>query len=226
MHGARDRQKAGRKMATMDKPGMAARRPLAAMRRLAGFLGDLVSDRRGVAAIEFAFIAPLLLMLYLVTMEVAQGIDTNKKVSRVGSMVADLVTQQPREITTTVLDPIMRIGEAILQPYNRSRPTIIITGITIDKDAKAEVAWSRKMIDGVFSRDAVKGTPADVDDRLKIPGTFLVRVSSQLDYQPVMTWNAKQKTTLGLLGAFDNIDMGEVYYLRPRMTSEILCTNC
>ncbi|MBE0692234.1 MAG: pilus assembly protein, partial [Aquamicrobium sp.] len=71
-------------------------------------LGGVIADRRGVAAIEFAFIAPLLLMLYFVTMEVAQGIETNKKVSRVGSMVADLVTQQSREISTSDLDPIMR----------------------------------------------------------------------------------------------------------------------
>ncbi|WP_342214186.1 TadE/TadG family type IV pilus assembly protein [Aminobacter anthyllidis] len=54
----------------------------------------LIGDKRGVAAIEFAIIAPLLLSLYFVTMEVSQGIETNKKVSRVGSMVADLVTQQ------------------------------------------------------------------------------------------------------------------------------------
>ena len=54
----------------------------------------LFSDKRGVAALEFALIAPLLLSMYFVTMEVAQGIEANKKVGRVGSMVADLVTQQ------------------------------------------------------------------------------------------------------------------------------------
>ena len=211
-------------MATMDRHRMAAGRLPKAIKRLAGFL----ADRRGVAAIEFAFIAPLLLMLYLVTMEVAQGIETNKKVSRVGSMVADLVTQQSREITTNELDPIMRIGEAILQPYNRTRPTIVITGITITTDTQpqAKVAWSRQMINGVFSRAANNDTLTDVPETLKIPGTFLVRVSSKLDYRPVIAWNAQQKTTLGLLGAFDNINMNEVYYLRPRMTPEILCTNC
>ena len=53
-------------------------------------------DRRGVAAVEFALIAPLLLSMYFVTMEVSQGIEANKKVGRVGSIVADLVTQQQR----------------------------------------------------------------------------------------------------------------------------------
>jgi len=52
-------------------------------------------DRSGVAALEFALIAPLLLALYFVTMEVAQAIEVNKKVGRVGSMIADLVAQMP-----------------------------------------------------------------------------------------------------------------------------------
>jgi Flp pilus assembly protein TadG len=38
----------------------------------------LIPDRRGVAAVEFALVAPLLLCMYFVTMEVAQGIEANK----------------------------------------------------------------------------------------------------------------------------------------------------
>jgi len=193
--------------------------------RLAAFL----RDRKGVAAIEFAFIAPLLLTLYFVTMEVAQGIETNKKVSRIGSMVADLVTQQHSETTKDVIEPIMEIGEAILQPYGRTRPTIEITGIEITKEAtpRAIVKWSRKMVNGAFSQGEQKETEIeDVPDELKIADTFLVRVSAQLNYLPVVAWTAEQRTSLGLLGAFGNIGMDEVYYLRPRMSSKIICTDC
>ena len=91
-------------------------------------LRRLIGDERGVAAIEFAFIAPVLLSLYFVTMEVSQAIEVNKKVGRVASMVADLVTQQT-EIRPTELDAILKIGESILQPYNRSKPTITVTAI-------------------------------------------------------------------------------------------------
>ena len=199
-------------------------KPRGLMMRLAAFL----RDRKGVAAIEFAFIAPLLLTLYFVTMEVAQAIETNKKVSRIGSMVADLVTQQHSETTKAVIEPIMEIGEAILQPYGRTRPTIEITGIEITKDAtpRAVVKWSRKMVNGAFSLGPAKDTETDVPAELKIADTFLVRVSAQLDYRPVIAWTAEQRTNMGLLGAFDNIDMDEVYYLRPRMSNKILCTDC
>lgn len=208
----------------MDDHRKTTARPGGMMTRLAAF----ARDRKGVAAVEFAFVAPLLLSLYFVTMEVAQAIDTNKKVSRVGSMVADLVTQQPGETYKKDIEPIMQIGEAILQPYGRTRPTIEITGIeiTAGENPKAIVKWSRKMVDGAFSVAEAAGTEVSVPDTLMIAGTFLVRVSSQLDYRPVLTWTAENRANIGLLGGFDNINMAEVYHLRPRMTNQILCKDC
>ena len=93
---------------------------------------SLAGDRRGVAALEFALVAPLLLSLYFVTMEVAQAIETNKKVSRAASMVADLVTQQ-QTITKSELEAIMTIGVSTIQPYNRSQLSIAVTAIVIQR---------------------------------------------------------------------------------------------
>ncbi|MBX3578256.1 MAG: pilus assembly protein [Rhizobiaceae bacterium] len=190
-------------------------------------LRRLLGDRRGVAAVEFAFIAPVLLSLYFVTMEVAQGIETNKKVSRVGSMVADLVTQQ-QSITKSELEAIMTIGSSILQPYNRSKPKIIITAIEITNETtpKVKVVWSRKLVNGTYSVDAAAGTITTVPSKLIVKGSFLVRVESSLSYSPVITWSASQKEGLGLTAAFDGISMKESYYLRPRMSTSIPCSNC
>lgn len=195
--------------------------------RLRGRLSHLARDRRGVAAVEFAFIAPLLLCMYFVTMEVAQGIETNKKVSRVGSMVGDLVTQQ-QSTTKTEIDAIMAIGEALLEPYGRSNPEIIITAIEITDEAspKVKVVWSRKLKDGVASAGAAAGTATSVPASLKIRNSFLIRTESRLEYEPVITWAAESKQPLGLASAFDGISMGETYYHRPRMSHSIPCSNC
>lgn len=197
-------------------------------RRLRRKAGALAGDRRGIAALEFALVAPLLLSMYFVTMEVSQGIETNKKVSRVGSMVADLITQQPQSITQAEIDAIMAIGESTLQPYNRSTGSIVVTAIEITNDTtpKVQVAWSRQMVNGAFSVAADKGDPTTVPAALNIKGSFLIRVESQLNYKPVITWAAEGKETLGLASAFDNIQMGETYYLRPRMSQTITCGDC
>lgn len=195
--------------------------------RLRAAAGGFLRARSGVAAIEFAFIAPVLLSLYFVTMEVSQAIEVNKKVGRVGSMVADLLTQQ-QSITRSEVDAILKIGESILQPYNRSDGTIVVTAIQVtDEDSpKVEVVWSRKLDNGTTSQALAPGSTTTIPDTLKIRNTFLIRVESQLAYEPVITWAADQKQVLGLAAAFDGISMSERYYLRPRMSQTVPCSDC
>jgi Flp pilus assembly protein TadG len=201
-----------------------------AHRKVANFCSGAVrfcKDRRGVAAIEFAFIAPVLLAMYFVTMEVSQGIETNKKVSRISSMVADLVTQRS-SVTEDDLRAIMDIGASTLQPYNRSVPTIMVSEISISDEAtpRATVVWSRKIDGGPIEIGKKAGDPATVPDSLKIPGTSLIRVETGLVYKPMITWDSDRKQAAGLSAAFDSISMSETYYLRARMSPTVDCSDC
>lgn len=190
-------------------------------------LRRLWDNRRGVAAIEFALIAPLLLTMYFVTMEVAPAIDTSKKVGRSASMIADLITQQ-QAVTATDIEAIMQIGNATLQPYSRTKLTVTVTAIEItDEDApKVKVSWSRRMEDGAYSRPFTVDSPTTVPTALKVRNSFLVRVQTKLRYTPMIAWSDDAKEATGLLAAFSEINMGETYYLRPRMSSKVTCTGC
>ncbi|MER8372227.1 TadE/TadG family type IV pilus assembly protein [Mesorhizobium sp. M1406] len=176
------------------------------------------SDRRGIAAVEFALIMPILLIMYFVTMEASQAIETSKKVSRIGSMVADLVTQQTSVVKADV-EGIMKIGTVTLQPYSRSAPSITITAIQVSADGtKALVVWSRKLVAGVASPGAVATTETTVPASLKVANTFLIRVESNLVYEPVIQ--------LALTSVFNKLPMGETYYLRPRRSVTVPCGDC
>ena len=191
------------------------------------WIARAASDRRGVAAVEFALVAPLLLCMYFVTMEVSQAIETNKKVSRISSMVADLATQQT-STSMAELKGIMEIGQLLLTPYYRSKAEIYITAIEVTNDVppKAKVFWSVKLIKGEASKYSTKGDLAEIPETLKTPGSFLVRVWTHLDYQSVIAWTAESKTPTGLMAIIDPILMNETYYLRPRMASQITCSDC
>ncbi|MBZ9671191.1 TadE/TadG family type IV pilus assembly protein [Mesorhizobium sp. ES1-3] len=198
---------------------------------IAGLWGKSVrfwSNRRGVAAVEFALIAPILLVMYFMTMEASQAIETSKKVSRVGSMVADLVTQQPT-IVKADLDAIMKIGSVTLQPYNRSTPNITITAIqvTTDTPPKVNVVWSRKVVNGVYSIATALPATTTVPTTLKVAGTFLIRVESNLNYTPIIGWTTDSPQKLGMTPSLTTtIPMGETYYLRPRRSATIPCSDC
>jgi len=144
-------------------------------------------------------------------------------------MIGDLVAQQST-VDTGALTAILKIASSTLQPYNRSNPTIVITGIQISNDPtpKVQVAWSyqvnasRQYGAGPEKKNNTTTVPA----ALKTGGTFLVRVTSTLGYRPVITWAAGDEKTLGLTSAFDHVTMSETYYLRPRVTLAITCSNC
>jgi Flp pilus assembly protein TadG len=143
------------------------------------------------------------------------------------SMSGDLVAQL-QNVSKSELEGIMRIGESTLQPYNRSQAGITITAIEVTDEAtpQTKVVWSRKLVDGAFSVGEAKNTVVTIPPALRIKGSFLIRAESSLGYAPVITWAASSKTTLGLASAFDGIAMGEVYYLRPRMSMTIPCSDC
>ncbi|MCT8999157.1 TadE/TadG family type IV pilus assembly protein [Chelativorans intermedius] len=194
---------------------------------LPGVIRRFLAERRGAVAVEFVFVAPLLLAFYFLTMEFSQAIDTNRKLDRTAILVGDLVAQTP-EITPEELDAIMKIGEAVLQPYGRTQPEITVTGIEItdEQTPRPLVAWSRRLSKGSGARAATPGSPISVPKELISPGAFLIRAEATLAYAPVITWSESGKSTLGLMAAFDRIDMGERHYLRPRVSRRVKCEDC
>jgi Flp pilus assembly protein TadG len=203
-------------------------RPRGALRGIRAQLARLGRDRKGVAAIEFAFIAPLLLVTYFMTMEISQGLEVSKKTGRIAIIVGDLVTQQ-QSLNKSDLDAIMKIGEAVIQPYNRSKPSVYLTAIEITDEStpKAKVSWSRKLVGGAASTYLTAGTiVTTVPATLMVRGSFLIRAESTLEYTPVLVWSAKDSASFGMTSAFDKLDMSDRYYLRPRMSQKVACNDC
>ncbi len=184
------------------------------------FLGD----RSGAAAIEFAFIAPLLITMYLGTMEISQGVEINKKVARSSGVIGDIVGQNA-DLTKEELKDLIAIGKAMLQPYNRSEPTITISAISIDAANAATIAWSRRGVGTTYSMPFPVGSATSVPANLQIPDTFLIRVETKLEYLPITSWSIQKNKGSGA-GAYAAIDMSETYHLRPRVEDSVACTDC
>jgi Flp pilus assembly protein TadG len=191
--------------------------------RLPARLTRFLRSVDGTAAVEFAFVVPILLTLYLGSMEVSQALDTDKRVSRTASMVADLVTQQ-EAVSKAALVSITQIGDATLAPYARSLPTTTIVAIQVSSSAtpQATAVWSIRRQGTTVTKPVAAGAVVTLPVDLMTPGAFIVKVTTQLDYVPVTTWSVKGTAS----GNTFVLPMGDTYYLRPRLTNTISCSDC
>jgi len=183
------------------------------------FAGDV----KGVAAIEFAFIAPVLILLFIGTLEVSYAVAVDRKISRVSSSVADLVTQTDTHSKST-LNPIMNIADRIIYPYAQIEGalSIVLVGITI-ADGQARVEWSHN--NGTGTKPA-EGSVITVPESIKIDGTALVSATVSVEHEPAFAFIGYKN---GKLSFSDRtIALSEQMFLRPRTAGAdgVICTDC
>jgi len=93
--------------------------------RLRQALERLGQDKRGGAAVEFAYLTPLLILMLLGTMELGRAINIDREFTMATGMTGDLVAREKFLGTTsgdakTNLDAMMLAITHIMQPYDSS----------------------------------------------------------------------------------------------------------
>jgi Flp pilus assembly protein TadG len=106
--------------------------------RIRGFL----KDRRGVSAVEFALIAPILIMTYLALAELTLGMMAGRRTSHLAATIGDLAAQSEALTDANVTD-LWAIGSSMLQPFaTGSDLKVRLTCVTMGADKVARVNWS------------------------------------------------------------------------------------
>ena len=182
-------------------------------------------DNRGVAAVEFALIVPILLLLFVGTLEISLAVAVDRKISRISSSVADLITQEDN-YTKDDLNKISDIAARIMYPYyteagESSAIKISIVGVEINSSNVAKVDWAHS-INGAAK--PAKGTDYEVPTSIRTADTFLLATKVEIAHKPAFSFVGFDGRSL----SFDDtaIDLSEQMYLRPRRGDSIDCTDC
>ena len=80
----------------------------------------ITSNKDGVAAVEFALLLPVMLILYIGTAELTTGLMANRKMTLVARTVSDLIAQETDEtvgISNTTLTNIYNAASGIMSPF-------------------------------------------------------------------------------------------------------------
>ncbi len=105
--------------------------------RIARFL----RDPRGVSAIEFAFVFPVMVLLYLGGTAVTQGVVLKRKTTLVTRTIGDLVSQYT-QIVDTDKTAIFNAATAVINPYPAGQLSVIVSSVIIDANGNAKIDWS------------------------------------------------------------------------------------
>ncbi|MFC7377362.1 TadE/TadG family type IV pilus assembly protein [Brevundimonas sp. GCM10030266] len=169
----------------------------------------LTGDDRGVSAVEFALLAPVIIAFYMGLAEFCQGYMAQKRMGHASAMVADLVAQEEL-VTPAALADIFSIGGLIMKPFPTTTLKQRVSSVTRSGN-QIRVDWSRG--DGMTARakNELVTLPAD----LLADGQSVVMSEVTYDYDSPADYLMPGLTRFS-----------HTYYLRPRTTDKTLCPAC
>jgi len=136
--------------------------------------------RRGLAAIEFAIVAPFIVVLYLGGVEIAQAIAIKRMVSLTASTVANIVTQYQSISQSQTMPDILNASTAVLTPYPSANAMVRVSYVSVDSGGNATVSWSQAKNGSALTN----GQKITLPTALAIPNSTLVFGETSYTYKP------------------------------------------
>ncbi|MDO8912880.1 MAG: pilus assembly protein [Phenylobacterium sp.] len=167
-------------------------------------LKTLIKDRRGAAAVEFAFVAPVMILMYYGLAELTQGMMADRRASHVASAIGDLVAQDTM-INTSEMNDIFNVGKAIISPFPTTGLSMRVTSIRKDSSGAIQVMWSKSS-----GSMGVLTTVASVPDGLIANNESVILAESSYVY------DSATKQVLP-----NALTFTQKYYLKPRKTAQV-----
>jgi Flp pilus assembly protein TadG len=190
-------------------------------RKLRRLAHKLLADRRGVAAIEFAMVIPIMLMLFLGTVEFSVGVATNRKVQLMAQTLSDL-TSRSASVSDADLANFFAAGTGIMTPYvppTYNATTSTITELWIDPSTgNARVQWSKGSAprgQSTFVTVPANLIVLDPVTKAIVPGQYLIYSEVNFVYKPVVNYTMN-------LASNPSFNFQDVFYTRPRQSSCVI----
>ncbi len=172
---------------------------------LSHYLARLGRDQHGTSAVEFAMLLPLMITLYLGSVEISQGIGIDRKVTLTTRTVADLASQVS-SINNADMTNMLTASAAVIAPYDTSKLQVTVSAVTIDSNGVAKVAWS----DTLGGTKRAVGSTVTLPAAINVPNTTLIWSEVAYSYKPAIGY-----VVTGTLNLSDQI------WMRPRLSDTV-----
>jgi len=172
----------------------------------------LVSDARGVAAVEFALLMPILLALYFGVVELSQGLMTQERAAHVAATVGDLISQNS-SVTAAEVTDVFSVGNTVMYPYPTASLELRVSTLSADANGNVTVVWSQAA--GGLTKLAVNSTVSGLPKNVIAANESVIMSESQYTYTSVFGQILPTP-----------IVFNETSYQHPRLSSSVTCADC
>jgi Flp pilus assembly protein TadG len=185
-------------------------------------LTRVLRDERGVSAVEFALIAPIMIMLYVGLAQLTLGMMAERRASHAASSLGDLVAQSSSTIKTADVTQMLNVGTATVQPYPTTNLSMRVSSVRANAAGTAQVVWSQAQ-GPALTKLVVGVTPTGFPSNLLAVNESVIQSDVRYDFNlPIGS---------GLLNVLHlnlptTMHFSETFYLRPRRTTAIACSDC
>jgi Flp pilus assembly protein TadG len=178
--------------------------------RLATIYRRFIASTRGVAAIEFAMIMPVLMVIFLGSYDGGRAIAIYMKV-RSATYTLDAITNQYTTIQSSDMQAIVGATSVVLAPYSSTPVVVVISQIKINTGGKATVSWSY----------ALNGTPLAQGSTATIPAGLVASGNTCGTYPCYLIFGQVRYTYTPLFGFFGSggITLADSLYVTPRSSA-------
>jgi Flp pilus assembly protein TadG len=179
-----------------------------------------VADSKALAAIEFAMILPLMLVMFFGTVEFSTAVAIDRKVTLIARTLSDLTSQSSGTVTDSYLQNAFTASVSIVTPYDATPISATISQVYVSSSSVATVSWSKAATIGngatqatlkASSRNAGDTVTSVIPPKLLVPKSYLIFSEVTYQYKPTVGYVLKS-----------SVNLSDVSYTRPRQVTCII----
>jgi len=172
-------------------------------------LRDFIRNQDGIAALEFAAFLPLMLFIYIGSVEVGSLISMNQKVTNTVQTVGNLTTQYTT-IYNADMTSILSAAAAVMGSVPTNNLVLTVSEVTTNASGKGTITWS----DSLNGHAYTPGQSVTLPTALQTPNVSFIWSQATYPYKPTLGFVLKSTQTLS-----------DQMYLYPRQSPSITRAN-
>ena len=104
----------------------------------------LARDQRGIAAVEFALVVPVMIVIYLAGFEVMEAATVYRKLTDTTVQIANTTSQYTTMGAVDVAN-VLDASAQIMTPYPTTQLSVVLSEVTVvDNSGVGQVTWSQE----------------------------------------------------------------------------------